>query len=68
MLRGLVGDGSMDMTQALNAQLAIMMFFALIPMLGMMQARRVQRSKIKILMPEGDKSHGRRGDADRLGR
>ena len=47
----------MDMTQALNAQLAIMMFFALMPMLGMMQARRAQRSKIKIFMPENHKSH-----------
>ena len=52
----------MDMTQALNAQLAIMMFFALMPMLGTMQARRAQRSKIKIFMPENDKSHGQSGD------
>ncbi len=51
----------MDMTQALNVQLAIMMFFALMPMLGMMQARRAQRGKIKIFMPENDKSHGRSG-------
>ena len=58
----------MDMTQALNVQLAIMMFFALIPMLGMMQARRAQRSKIKIFMPENDKPHGRRGDVVRLDR
>ena len=42
----------MDMTQTLNAQLAMMMFFALIPMLGMMQARRSQRAKIKIFLPE----------------
>ncbi len=48
----------MDMTQTLNAQLAIMMFFALMPMLGMMQARRAQRSKIKIFMPENDRSNG----------
>ena len=58
----------MDMTQALNAQLAIMMFFALIPMLGMMQAQRAQRSKIKIFVPENDKSQGWRGDVDRLSR
>ena len=31
----------MDMTQALNAQLAVMMFLALMPMLGMMQAGRL---------------------------
>ena len=34
----------MEMIQTLHAQLAIMMFFALIPMLGMMQARRAQRT------------------------
>ena len=54
----------MDMTQTLNAQLAMMMFFALIPMLGMMQARRSQRAKIKIFLPEND-SNARRGDASR---
>ncbi len=54
----------MDMTQALNAQLAIMMFFALMPMLGMMQARRAQRSKIKIFMPEKHKSHGQSEDVN----
>ena len=54
----------MDMTQTLNAQLAIMMFFALMPMLGMMQARRAQRSKIKIFMPENDKSNGQSGDVN----
>ncbi len=58
----------MDMTQALNAQLAIMMFFALMPMLGTMQARRAQRSKIKIFMPEKDKSHGQSGDVNHLDR
>ncbi len=58
----------MDMTQALNAQLAIMMFFALMPMLGMMQARRAQRSKIKIFMPENDKSHGQREDVNHFDR
>ena len=54
----------MDMTQSLNAELAIMMFSALMPMLGMMQARRAQRSKIKIFMPENDKSHGQSGDVN----
>ena len=54
----------MDMTQALNAQLVMMMFFALIPMLGMMQARRAQRGKIKIFMPDDDKGV-RRDDAGR---
>ena len=58
----------MDMTQALNAQLAIMMFFALMSMLGMMQARRAQRSKIKIFMPENDRSHGKSGDVIHLDR
>ena len=58
----------MDMTQALNVQLAIMMFFALMPMLGMMQARRAQRGKIKIFMPEKDRSHGPRGNVNHLGR
>ncbi len=58
----------MDMTQALNAQLAIMMFFALMPILGMMQARRAQRSKIKIFMPENDKSHGQSEDVNRSDR
>ncbi len=57
----------MDMTQTLNAQLAMMMFFALIPMLGMMQARRAQRGKIKIFLPEND-SNARRGDASHMGR
>ena len=52
----------MEMTQALNVQLAIMMFFALMPMLGMMQIRRAQRSKIKIFMPENDKSNGQSRD------
>ncbi len=58
----------MDMTQALNVQLAIMMFFALVPMLGMMQARRTQRGKIKMFMPEQDKFHGQRGNVSHLGR
>ena len=57
----------MDMTQTLNAQLAMMMFFALIPMLGMMQARRSQRAKIKIFLPEND-SNARRGDAGQADR
>ena len=57
----------MDMTQTLNVQLALMMFFALIPMLGMMQARRDQRSKIKIFMPEDESTRARRGDATRPG-
>ncbi len=57
----------MDMTQMLNAQLAMMMFFALIPMLGMMQARRAQHGKIKIFMPENDNASGRRGDAKHPG-
>ena len=52
----------MKMTQALNVQLAIMMFFALMPMLGMMQIRRAQRSKIEIFMPENDKSNGQSRD------
>ena len=55
----------MDLTQTLNAQLAMMMFFALMPMLGMMQARRAQRTKIKIFMPEDD---GRRNETTRFGR
>lgn len=55
----------MDLTQTLNAQLAMMMFFALMPMLGMMQARRAQRTKIKFFMPEDD---ARRDDATRMGR
>ncbi len=58
----------MDMTQALNAQLAIMMFFALMPMLGMMRARRTQRSKIKIFMPENDRSRGQRREVNNLDR
>ncbi len=57
----------MDMIQTLNAQLAMMMFFALIPMLGMMQARRAQRGKIKIFMPEDDSTGARRSDATRPG-
>ena len=44
----------MEMIQTLNAQLAVMMFFALMPMLGMIQARRTQRSKITCIMPEND--------------
>ena len=49
----------MEMTQALNVQLAIMMFFALMPMLGMMQIRRAQRSKIKIFIPKTTNPTGR---------
>ena len=58
----------MDMTQMLNAQLAMMMFFALIPMLGMMQARRAQRAKIKVFLPEDDTTSGPRDDAGHSGR
>ena len=58
----------MDMTQTLNAQLAIMMFLALMPMLGMMQARRSQRSKIKVFMPKNDGSREQRGDVNHLDR
>ena len=36
----------MEMIQTLNAQLAMMMFFALLPMLGMLHARRARDSKI----------------------
>ncbi len=57
----------MDMTQALNVQLAIMMFFALMPMLGMMQARRAQRAKIKLFKPENDDTSGQRDDAGQPG-
>ncbi len=57
----------MEMIQTLNAQLAMMMFFALIPMLGMMQARRAQRGKIKIFMPENESTRARRSDAMRPG-
>ena len=58
----------MDMTQTLNAQLAIMMFLALMPMLGMMQARRSRRSKIKVFMPKNDRSREQRGDVNHLDR
>ena len=58
----------MDMTLTLNAQLAIMMFLALMPMLGMMQARRSQRSKIKVFMPKNDRSREQRGDVNHLDR
>ncbi len=58
----------MEMTQTLNIQLAMMMFFALIPMLGMMQVRRAQRSKIKFFMPEDDNASARRSDAARMDR
>ncbi len=34
----------MEMIQTLNAQMAMMMFFALMPMLGMLHARRAQAS------------------------
>lgn len=57
----------MDMIQTLNAQLAMMMFFALMPMLGMMRAKRGQRGKIKIFVPEDDHDRARRTDATRLG-
>ncbi len=36
----------MEWIQTQNAQLAMMMFFALMPMLGMLQARRAPASKI----------------------
>ncbi len=58
----------MDWIQTLNAQLAMMMFFALMPMLGMMQARRAQRGKIKFFIPKNDNTGARRDDEDRIGR
>ncbi len=57
----------MEMIQTLHAQLAMMMFFALIPMLGMMQARRAQRGKIKVFIPEDDNTRARRTAATRQG-
>ncbi len=36
----------MDMIQTLNVQLAMMMFFALMPMLGMLHARRARNGEI----------------------
>ncbi len=36
----------MEMIQTLHAQLAMMMFFALMPMLGMLHARRARDSEI----------------------
>ncbi len=36
----------MEMIQTLNVQLAMMMFFAVMPMLGMLHARRARASKI----------------------
>ncbi len=56
----------MDMTQTLIAELVMIMLFALMPMLGMMQARRTQRSKIKFFMPEDDKARARRTGTTRL--
>ncbi len=44
--RGLVGGRPMEMFQTLDAQLAMMMFFALMPMLGMLQARRARHGEI----------------------
>ncbi len=44
----------MEMIQTLNAQLAMMILFTLLPMLGMIQARRTQRSMITCNMPEND--------------
>ncbi len=58
----------MDLTQKLNAQLAMMMFFALMPMLGMMQARRARRGKIEFFLPENDNAGARRDDENRIGR
>ncbi len=58
----------MEMIQTLNAQLAMMMFFAAIPMLGMMQAKRSQRAKIKLFVSEHDTDRARRVDATRPGR
>ena len=57
----------MEMIQTLHAQLAIMMFFALIPMLGMMQAQRAQRGKIKFFIPEDENTRARGTDATRRG-
>ena len=54
----------MDMIQMMNAQLAMMLFFALIPMLGMMQA---QRAKIRIFMPEDNIGDTRRETSSRTG-
>ena len=36
----------MELIQTLNVQLAMMMFFALMPMLGMWHARRARDSEI----------------------
>ena len=52
----------MEMIQTLNAQLAMMVFFTLIPMLGMMQARIAQRSKFTFVMPENE--NAQRTEAD----
>ncbi len=46
----------MEMIQTLNVQLAMMMFFALMPMLGMLQARRARPLKDHTL-------HGHRAPA-----
>ena len=57
----------MDMTQVIYAQLAMMLIFALMPMLGMTQARRAQRVKIKFFMPGDDAADTRRDRSIRIG-
>ncbi len=57
----------MDMTQVIYAQLAMMLILALMPMLGMTQARRAQRVKIKFFMPEDDAADTRRDHSIRIG-
>ena len=58
----------MDMTEALNAQLAILLFLSLVPMPGTIQARCAQRSKIRVFEPENEKLYGQRSCVDHFGR
>ena len=58
----------MDMTQALSAQLAIILLLSVIPMLGMMQTGRAQRSKIRAFTPENQKIQRQRSNSDHFGR
>jgi hypothetical protein len=50
-----------------SAQFAMMLFVSLIPMLGMMQARRMRRAKITFFMPKEPAVDTRRQNSTHFG-
>jgi hypothetical protein len=58
----------MDISQALNAQMALVVLLMLAPTLGAMQARRMRGQKIRLFLPDRDRSRDRDGTTPRLSR